>query len=193
MGTRQLFFEDPGVFAFLPSAIYFVMAPLSVSLALWGAFAAAFALALTDFGRTGRLRLFDAAGLVLYFITAFYAAFIAPSAAASETSIVIIPGLLLTILWSMAAGRPFTSQYHWLARKHEPDLIIKAHTLLTALWATTFAGLGALNAMTVVLHILPPGWANVLGLLIFAAMLTFTWRFGLYIDSHRGRIPLLTR
>lgn len=169
------------------------MAPLSVSLALWAAFAAAFALSLSHFGHTGHLRLFDAAGAVLYAVTAFYAAFVAPGAAAAETSIVIVPGLLAAIIWSMASGRPFTAEYPWLARKHDPDVIIRAHTILTALWATLFAALALIVSLTVVLHSLPPGWTNVLSLLLFVAMLIFTWRGGLYIDNHRGRIPLLMR
>jgi hypothetical protein len=47
------------VLAFLPSAIYYVMAPLSLSLALWLAFAAAFAVGLRYFGATGTVRIFD--------------------------------------------------------------------------------------------------------------------------------------
>jgi hypothetical protein len=182
-----------GVFAFLPSAIYFVMAPLSVSLALWLGFAAAFALTLTHFGHTGMVRSFDAAGFVLFGVMALYAAFFAPGAAASEISILLEPVFLAVILWSMSVNRPFTAAYSWLKRKHDPDVIIKAHTLLTSVWATTFALLTGIDCMTEVAHILPPGWASVLDVAVFAAMLTFTWRFGLYIDSRRGHVMLIKR
>jgi len=181
------------VLAFLPSAIYFVMAPLSVSLALWLAFAAAFAVGLSFFGHTGRIRVFDAAGLVLFGALALYDGFVQPGTAAADTSIVLETGLLLTILWSMAANQPFTTQYRWLKQQADPAIQVKVHTLLTSLWATAFAALAGIDALTVVAHILAPGWASVLGLLLFGATLTFTWQFGLYIDKARGNIPFLGR
>lgn len=179
--------------AFLPSAIYFVMAPLSVSLALWLAFAAAFAIALTFFGATRSIRIFDAAGLLLFAVMALYNGFVQPGTPVADTSIVLEGGFLLTILWSMATHRPFTVQYRWLSGRHEPELLIRAHTLLTAVWATTFAAMAGIDALTVVLHILAPGWASVAGLLLFAAMLTFTWQCGLYIDRGRATIPFSRR
>lgn len=179
--------------AFLPSAIYFVMAPLSVSLALWLAFAAAFAIGLSFFGHTRKIRVFDGAGLMLFGVLALYDGFVQPGTPAADTSIVVETGLLLAILWSMAAQRPFTSQYSWLKRTEAPDVLIRAHTLLTSLWATTFAALAGIDALTVVVHILAPGWASVLGLLLFGAMLTFTWQAGLYIDKARGNVPFLGR
>lgn len=179
--------------AFLPSAIYFVMAPLSVSLALWLAFAAAFTVGLRHFGATRQIRLFDITGLILFAALALYEGFVQAGAPATETSIVLAGGLLLAILWSMATNRPLTIQYRWLQKDHDPALLIHAHTLLTALWATTFAGISGLDFLSVSAHILDPGWVNILSLVLFAVMLTFTWRFGLYIDERRGNIPLLRR
>lgn len=177
--------------ALLPSAVYYVMAPLSVSLALWLAFAAAFAVGLRYFGATGSVRVFDAAGLVLFGVMAIYDGFVQPETAAPGTSVVLEGGLLAAILWSMAIRRPFTTQYRWLKTQHEPGFIIRAHTLLTAFWATTFAGLAAIDCLTVIYHILAPGWASVLDVILFGAMLSFTWQLGLYIDKRRGKIPFL--
>ncbi|MDR3526886.1 MAG: hypothetical protein P4L57_06365 [Rhizomicrobium sp.] len=177
--------------AFLPSAVYYVMAPLSVSLALWLAFAAAFAVGLRYFGATGSVRLFDAAGLVLFGVMAIYDGFVQPETAAPGTNLVLEGGLLAAILWSMAIRKPFTTQYRWLTGPHEPGFLVRAHTLLTALWATTYAGLAAIDCLTVVYHILAPAWASVLDFLLLAAMLTFTWQLGVYIDKRRGKIPFL--
>jgi len=181
------------VLAFLPSAVYYVMAPLSVSLALWLAFAAAFAVGLRYFGATGSVRVFDAAGLILFGVMAIYDGFVQPETAAPGTNLVLESGLLATILWSMAIRRPFTTQYRWLTAAHEPGFIIRAHTLLTALWATTYAGLAVIDCMTVVYHILAPAWASVLDFILVAAMLSFTWQLGVYIDKRPGKIPFLGR
>lgn len=175
--------------AFLPSAVYYVMAPLSVSLALWLAFAGAFAVGLRYFGATGSVRVFDAAGLVLFGVMALYDGFVEPETAVAPTSLVIAGGLLLAILWSMAVRKPFTTQYRWLNAVHEPSFIIGAHTLLTALWASIYASLVAIDCLTVVYHLLSAAWASVLDLVLFGAMLTFTWQSGLYIDKRRGKLP----
>jgi len=179
--------------AFLPSAIYFVMAPLSVSLGLWLAFAAAFAVGLGFFGATGKIRIFDAAGLILFGVMALYDGFVQPGTPAADTSIVLEGGLLAAILWSMAARQPFTTQYRWLKARHEPELLIRAHTLLTSFWASVFAAMAGIDSLTVAAHILAPGWASVLGLLLFAGALTFTWQSGLYIDRAQGPILFLRR
>ncbi len=171
--------------------IYFVMAPVSVSLGLWLAFAAAFAVAIRAFIATSRLRIFDGAGLALFGALALYDGFMQPGSTVADTSLILESGLLVAALWSMSVSRPFTAQYSLFRRQHDPALVSRAQTLLTALWATCFAAMAAADAGTVVLHRLSPLWSNVIGLTLFAAMLTFTWQFGVYIDRHSGNIPLL--
>jgi predicted Co/Zn/Cd cation transporter (cation efflux family) len=104
--------------------------------------------------------------------------------------LVLEAGLLTTILWSMAIRRPFTVQYRWLKAPHDPILAARAHTLLTAVWASCYAVMAAINAVSVILHQLSPGWAGIAGLVVFAATLTFTWQFGAYIDRRGGNAPL---
>jgi hypothetical protein len=181
------------MFAFLPSLIFFALAPMSVSLALWLAFAAAFAVGIRAFGATRKIRLFDAAGLVLFGPLALYTGFVASDFGAAGAALVLEVGLLAAILWSMATRRPFTSQYRWLRGQHPPELAARAHLLLTAIWATVYAVLAGLSAFSAVLHRMSPGWSALLGLLLFVATLTFTWQFGAYIDKHGGTIPLIRR
>ena len=176
--------------AFLPSLVFFVMAPLSVSLALWLAFAAAFAVGIRAFGASRTIRVFDVAGLTLFGALALYAAFVEPDFGPAEAGLVLEAGLLTTILWSMAIRRPFTVQYRWLKAPHDPILAARAHTLLTAVWASCYAVMAAINAVSVILHQLSPGWAGIAGLVVFAATLTFTWQFGAYIDRRGGNAPL---
>ncbi|GAA0545655.1 hypothetical protein FHS83_000661 [Rhizomicrobium palustre] len=175
--------------AFLPSAILFVVAPLSVSLALWLGFAAAFAVGLSYFGPTGKIRVFDGAGLVLFGAMALYEGFIRPGSSQAEIGLIIEGGLFLAILYSMATRRPFTSQYVWLKTEQEPELLVRAHTLLTAIWASAFAALCGIDALCSVNHSLSPGWASAGDLVLFGAALTFTWQMGVYIDT--GRAPIL--
>jgi hypothetical protein len=179
--------------AFLPSLVFFALAPLSVSLALWLAFATAFAVGIRAFGATRKLRLFDAAGLVLFGPLALYTGFADSDFGAANAALVLEAGLLLVILRSMAVRRPMTSQYGWLKAPLPPEIAARAHLLLTAVWATTYALMAALSAVSVVLHRMAPGWAGLLGLLLFAATLTFTWQSGAYIDKRGGDVPLIGR
>lgn len=181
------------MFAFLPSLVFFVIAPLSVSLALWLAFAAAFAVGIQAFGANRTVRVFDACGLILFGALALYSGFVDNGFSAAKAGLVLEAGFLATILWSMAAQQPFTAQYRWLKRQQEPQAVARAHILLTAIWATSYAVMAGISALSVVLHRLMPGWAGVLGLLVFAATLTFTWQFGVYIDKRSGTLPLPRR
>lgn len=177
--------------AFLPSLIFFLVAPVSVSLAVWLAFAAVFAVAIRAFIATGALRVFDASGLALFGAIALYDAVLQPGSTPADISLVVEAGFFATALWSMSAGQPFTAPYHLFRRPHDPAQIARAHTVLTSLWATCFGVMAAADAGSVILHRLSPVWASGLGLIAFALMLVFTWQFALYIDKHSGKIPLL--
>lgn len=177
--------------AFLPSLVFFVIAPLSVSLALWLGFAAAFAVAIRAFGATRKMRLFDLGGLILFGTLALYTVFAPSDFSSAEAGLVLEAGLLATILWSMAKQRPFTAEYGWLKRQHDPQLVIRAHRLLTSAWATCYAVLAGIGALSALLNLLSPGWAAALWLLVFTATLVFTWQSGAYIDKYGGNIPLL--
>jgi hypothetical protein len=177
--------------AFLPCLAYFLIAPVSVSLALWLAFATAFAVAIRAFVASRMLRIFDAGNLGLFAALTLYDAFVQPGSTPAEINLALEIGLLVTAVWSMSLRLPFTAQYRLVRKSHDPALLVRAHTLLTSLWATAFALMAAAAAATVILHRLSPVWAGGITLILFAAMLTFTWQFGAYIDRHPGNIPFL--
>jgi hypothetical protein len=179
--------------AFVPLLIYLVMAPLSVSLALWLAFAAVFAVAIRAFIARGSLRLFDGVGLALFVCLSFYEGFFAPGGSVTRTSMVLELGFLAGAVWSMAMRQPFTAQYGLIPERCEPAVLERANTVLTAVWATCFALMAGANVWAVVLHKLSPLWASGLGLAAFAGGLTFTWQYGLYIDRRSGNAPLMGR
>lgn len=177
------------MFAFLPSLIYFVTAPLSVSLALWLGFAGVFAVCVRAFAATGRIRIFDLAGLILFAGLALYDGFVDIASGPAQTSLILCSGLLAAAVQSMAVRRPFTSQYGWLAATVAPDEAEEAHTFMTSLWATCFAAMIGLNAASVVFHRLAAGWANALGLVLFAATLIYMRQLGARLGTRAGRLP----
>ncbi len=177
--------------AFLPSLIFFLIAPVSVSLAIWLAFGAVFAVAIRTFIPTGSLRVFDASGLTLFGALALYDAVLQPGSTPADISLVVEAGLFATALWSITVGQPFTAPYRLFRRRHEPAQLARVHRLLASLWAVCFALMAAVDAGTAILHRLSSVWASGLGLVFFAAALTFTWQFALYIDKHPEDIPLL--
>jgi hypothetical protein len=179
--------------AFAPAFVYFVVAPVSVSLALWLAFAATFAAATKTFVESGRIRLFDAAGFVLFGLLALYDALFQVATTGKDISLVLEAGYLAAALWSMGAAQPFTAQYGLIPRQHDPELFWRANTMLSAVWATTFGFMAAADAATTILHRLSPLWGTGFGLAAFALALTFTWQFRLYMGRRAGLIPVLRK
>lgn len=179
--------------AFLPPAIYFFIAPLSVSLALWLGFAAAFAMGVTGFGSTRTIRIFDMSGWISFGILALYAAAIKPDLAPTEAGLVVSAGYLAAIAATLGLRRPFTTQYDLFKAEFDPAQVAQRHWIISAVWAACFALIAATNTVSVILLRLSPGWAGVLTLALFASTLTFTWHSGAYIDRRSSMIQLLRR
>lgn len=131
-----------------PFVIFFVLMRLSISLALWGAFAAAFALCIRDFLRTGVLRALDAGSIVLFGILAIYTGFI-QTLSIPAVRFAVDGSLTLIVLASLAMRAPFTLQY---AREQVPSdfwatpLFIRTNYMLTAVWGIAFAVTAAADA-----------------------------------------------
>lgn len=179
--------------AFLPPALYFLIAPVSVSLALWLAFAAAFALGVSGFGTTRTLRIFDMSGWIAFGLLALYVAAMKPDLSPAEAGLVVSLGYLAAILATLVLRRPFTTQYSVFKIKLDPAQVALRHVILSAAWAACFALIAATNAVSVILLRVSPGWAGVLTLALFASTLTFTWHSGAYIDKRDSAILLSRR
>jgi hypothetical protein len=175
--------------AFVPPLAYFVVAPVSVSLALWLALASAFAVGIQAFIEKGEVRLFDAAGFVLFGALALYGALFRTATTGNDINLVLETGYLAVAVRSMSIRQPFTAQYGLLPDVRDKSLDGRANTILTAAWATTFALMAAADAATTVLHKLSAVWSTGLGLAVFAGALTFTWQFSIYIGRRAGSIP----
>jgi hypothetical protein len=131
-----------------PFVIFFVLMRVSVSLALWGAFAAAFALCIRDFLRTGVLRALDAGSILLFGILAVYTGFF-HTLSIPAIRFAVDGSLTFLILASLAMRSPFTLQY---AREQVPSdfwatpLFIRTNYMLTAVWGIAFAVTSAADA-----------------------------------------------
>jgi hypothetical protein len=171
-----------------PLVIYSVFAPLSVSLALWLAFATAFTFAVRTFVESGTLRLLDGTGMVLFGSLALFDGFVAPGLALATLNLIAEAGLLLMSLWSLATRRPFAAQYVVVHGASGPAAA-RMNLVLTVTWAAAFAVMAGADAATSFVHRIPPGSFTVAALAALAGALTFSWQYGVYIGRRLGKVP----
>lgn len=135
---------------FLPFIVFALLTSLSISVAIWGAFALSFALAIRDFAGTKTIRVLDGSGVLLFGALALIAGFIAPGLSTQACRFIIDVGLLLIALASIVRRNPFTLQY---ARDQAAQEIwndprfIRANYVVTAIWALAFAGMAVADAI----------------------------------------------
>jgi hypothetical protein len=175
---------------FAPFAAFLLLARLSLSLALWIAFAAAFSLGIRAFVELGTLRLFDSAMTALFGLMALYRGFVDPGLRLAWIGLILELGLLLIALWSLAAKAPFTRQYALapiFSEYDEEPFFIRTNYLLSAVWAAAFAVMAAMDALTLFVHTLPGGFLAMVGLAAFAGALTFSWYASVVIGRRIGK------
>jgi len=180
--------------AFAPFAIFRVLMGLSVSLALWIAFATAFSLGIRSFLETRALRVFDAGSVVMFGLLALYDGFIERGLQISWIGLTLEIGMLGIALWSLFVRQPFTAQYAGeliSAEQWESSVFARTNYMLTAVWAVTFAIMATADAVVIFLHTISVSLALGLGLAAFAGALTFTWWSAVFIGRHFGKTPFL--
>ena len=126
---------------FAPFIVFALLTNVAVDLALWAAFATAFALAIRDFAHTRILRVLDVGSTALFGLLALYAGFIQPGLSLQAVRLVVDCGLLLIAIFSIASRNPFTLQY---AREQTPKEIwdhpvfIRTNYIITGVWTLSF-------------------------------------------------------
>ena len=173
----------------VPLVIFYVLAPLSLSLGLWLAFAAAFTLSVRIFVGTGTVRYLDGAGMVLFGLLSIYDAFIDRGATAMRMAMIVEGGFFATALWSLWVRRPFTEQY--ISLENGPVWLTNA--VMSAVWTLAFGVMAAANATAVFLPVVSPVWTSSAGLVAIAGALAFTWYFTIRIEKRAGASPILDR
>ncbi|HEY0281335.1 MAG TPA: hypothetical protein VGC27_01790 [Rhizomicrobium sp.] len=177
---------------FAPLVVFCVIARLSLSLALWLAFAMAFSLGIRSFLEAGILRLLDAAGMVLFGLLALYAGFIQRGIEISWVGMILETALLGLAVWSLTARRPFTAEYageRISPEQWDTPQFARAQYRLTGVWAVAFAAMAAADAQTLFLHAIAPNKTAAIGLAVLAAALIYTWQSGIQIGRRFGKTP----
>ncbi len=177
------------VLGFIPFILFAVLMGLSVDLALWVAFAAAFTLGIRSFLDTRILKTLDAGSTVLFGSLALFKGFVAPSLPLGIVLLAVDGGLLTIMLISLILHEPFTLQYareqatpeHW----REPDFL-RTNYVVTAVWVLALALMTAIDAAAIFTGRISLTVAVGAGLVALAGALTFSARYTAYT---RGGSP----
>jgi hypothetical protein len=137
------------IIGFLPLVIFALLANVSQDLALWAAFAAAFAVSLRDFAREQLLHLLDVGSLAIFGVTALFAGFVRPGLSIEMTRFIVDGGFLCLALLSLILQRPLTLQSRggprpsgWSKRR-----FLLTHYGLTTFWILGFGAMAATDAL----------------------------------------------
>jgi hypothetical protein len=177
------------VLGFVPFILFAVLMGLSVDLALWVAFAAAFTLGIRSFLDTRVLKTLDAGSTVLFGSLALFKGFVAPSLPLGIVLLAVDGGLLAVMLISLVLHEPFTLQY---AREQatpelwqEPDFL-RTNYVVTGVWVLALALMTAIDAAAIFTGRISLTVAVGAGLVALAGALTFSARYTAYT---RGGSP----
>jgi hypothetical protein len=165
---------------FTPFILFSLLTGLSVSLALWVAFAAAFAIGIRDFLHAKTVRLLDAVCLALFALLALYTGFVQPSLAVQAVRMIADAGLLLLAVISLAVRNPFTLQY---SRDEAPEELwdtpafVRANYILATVWSVAFAVMTAADTYATFNKRFPLSLDVAVGLAALALAIIFTVRY----------------
>jgi hypothetical protein len=165
---------------FAPFIVFALLTGVSVSLALWLAFAVAFAIGIRDFLHAKMIRTLDVTCLILFAMLALYTGFIQPSLPVQAVRMIADIVLLLLALVSMARKMPFTEQY---VRDEMPEkfwdtpAFVRASYILSSVWAAAFLVMAIADALTTFEHHLSFALDVAIGLATLALAIGFTIRY----------------
>jgi hypothetical protein len=165
------------ILGFVPVIVFTLTMNISQDLAIWAAFAAAFAIAIRDFLHEKVLRFLDAGSTALFGLLALYAGFLQPGLTVEMTRLIVDAGFLALALLSIAFRNPLTLEY---AREQAPRELWRTRRFLltnyglTAFWALAFGGMAAADVLVNFHKNLPPAFeaATSLAILLLATIVT---------------------
>lgn len=150
------------ILGFLPFVIFTLLANLSQDLALWAAFAAAFALALRDFAQYRVLRPLDTGSLAIFGAVALFAGFVKPDLSVAMTRLVVDLAFCALALLSLFLRRPLTlADANSAAVERNVQL---RHYGLTWFWAAVFLLMAAADGFADSHKYLPQSLDGAVGL-----------------------------
>jgi hypothetical protein len=165
------------IVGFVPFILYALLVRLSDDLALWVAFAAAFAVGMRSFLETRVLKTLDMGSVVLFGALALYKGFVQPGLSFGIELLLVDGSLLAILLASWLLYEPFTLQY---AREHvSPQLwksraFLRTNAIVAGVWLSAFALMTAADLAAAVMNRISPSSAMAAGLVALAGALTFS-------------------
>ena len=175
------------ILGFSPFIVFSILTQLSMNMALWLAFAAAFVISIRDFVETRALKLLDMGSLVLFGLMALYTGFVQQDLSFGAVRLMVDIGLLLLVCGSLLRRQPFTLQY---ARETVPQelwaapLFLRVNYIITAVWALAFVIMTIADALATFDSSFPVIVSVAVGVLSLAGALTFTLRYPIYVQRH---------
>jgi hypothetical protein len=180
------------ILGFVPFILFALLANLSQDLALWTAFAAAFALALRDFGQHRGLRLFDTGSLAVFGAVAFFAGFLRPGLSVAMTRLIVDLGFCGLALLSLLLRNPLTLQEVQDDARRKTRGRRFSHYALTALWVVAFAAMAAADGFANTHKYLPQSLDGAAGLTVLLVGLAITSRATAPSRDEHGRTNRLS-
>jgi hypothetical protein len=178
------------VVGFLPFILFALLSRLSVDLALWTAFAAAFIVTIRDFVESPSLRLLDSASLLLFALLALVRGF-DPTLSLAMVRFLSALVLLVVLAASLALRRPFSLEYARLDPKEagwpEP-LFLRVNYHVSLVWTAAFAAMAAADGALAFTQALPLYASIAISIAGLAAAVTFTLRYPAAI-AKRAALP----
>jgi len=175
------------VLGFAPFILFAVLSRLSVDLALWGAFAAAFVVTIRDFVESPSLRLLDAGNVALFGALALVRGFLAPALFSSEVVVRAAAELFLFLLLStsLLRAKPFSLEYaHVMPEERSEPFFMRVNIVISGIWAASFAAMAAMDLLVLFARL--PLWpAIAVSVAALAIAITFTLRYPTYAAAHR--------
>jgi hypothetical protein len=165
---------------FTPFILFSLLTGLSVSLALWVAFAAAFAIGIRDFLHAKTVRLLDAVCLALFALLALYTGFIQPSLAVQAVRMIADTAFLLLAIVSIVLRNPFTLQYGREEAREElwdTPAFVRANYSLAAVWSVALAVMTAADTYATFDKRFALSLDVAVGLAVLALAIVFTVRY----------------
>jgi len=168
------------VLGFVPFILFDVLMRVSVDLALWAAFAAAFTLAMRSFLDTRVLKMLDGGNIALFGLLALYKGFVQPGLGYGAVLLAVDGGLLVIAVASLLLHEPFTLQYareqvapeQWSAPGFR-----RANYVVTGVWTAALAVMTSADVAAMLVSAVTVTEAMLAGLVALAFALTFSLRY----------------
>ncbi|HEX3755820.1 MAG TPA: hypothetical protein VHV26_12180 [Rhizomicrobium sp.] len=171
------------ILGFTPFLAFFLVSRLSVDLALWAAFAAAFVVTIRDFVESPSVRLLDLGNLLVFGSLALVRGFLLPGLSAAQVHLAAELALLLLLAGSILTCRPFSLQYARPAPGEiwPPGLFRRVNYMTSTIWLIAFAAMAGADAIVSFMPVLPVYPAVAVGVGALAVAITFTLYYPAFV------------